>query len=91
MVFGKFIVLLRRCSFRSPGGRKAGNRHIEKALSQRLICGVQNFATSKSNRTIGQCSMPIGLCIQFFVHSVGFGIAYLWLEGMRRPCTRDER
>ena len=34
-----FFVFLPRCSFRSPDGRKAGDRHIEKALSQRLICG----------------------------------------------------
>ena len=37
--------------------RKAGNRHIEKALSQRLICGVSNLASSKhpQGKAMFQC------------------------------------
>jgi len=78
-----------------PDGWKAGDRHIEKALSQRLICGVQNFATSKSCCTVRQWSMPIGLyhlrVLYYFVtlvlicNSVGFGIAYPQQGAMRRP------
>jgi len=31
----------------SKTGLRAGDRHIKKALSQRLICGTQNLANSK--------------------------------------------
>ena len=31
--------------------------------------------------------MPLGLCIRYNLHSVGFGIAYPWAKAMREPVS----
>ena len=56
------MLFLQRRLHRSPNGRKAGDRTYKKALSQRLICGVSNFANSISIRMIRQWSMSM-VCI----------------------------
>ena len=44
-------------------GFAGGRQTYKKALSQRLICGVSNLASSISCCTVRQCSMSIGLYI----------------------------
>jgi len=47
----------------SKTGLRAGDRHIKKALSQRLICGFCELRKFISNRTVRQWSMSMVLCI----------------------------
>ena len=58
-----------------------GLQTYKKALSQRLICGVSNFANSISCCTVRQWSMSRVLYIPTYTYSVGFGIAYPRMKG----------
>ena len=92
--FSDFVVILSRCSFRSPNGRKAGNRHIKKALSQRLICGTLNLANSffqPHGRAMFNAHLVM-LLIRFNKHTAwASALLILGWKAMREPCVRDER
>ena len=81
-----FALLFVPKSERAEGGRKAGNRHILKALTQRLICGsceLRNF----QNLLHGKAMFNVHwLVYSFYVHTAwASALLILSRKALRRP------
>ena len=66
-------------------GLRAGDKHIEKTLNKRFICGYSNLVNSILLHDKAMINVHGYVYVSFqSTYGVGFGIAYLHQEGNTR-------